>query len=180
MNEHINRQSFHVSFGHGFPHENADSATAAAVVQQEMNNVQALKRLSIGAMSTLDPDLPQQLNWFEDKSSKSPPISPTTTASNSEELRSPTSPTSAGPVSPSSTTSPVSSLSSTINPSHASQLLWVPAHVHPEIAPQEWKSFVQNKVAEIKATVPPSSSSIFIIKRGAILMSTAGQRPKKG
>lgn len=108
----------------------ASSATttsaATAVMAQEMSAVQALKRLSIGASPTLDPDLPNYNDYT------------------------PTSPTS----------EQVFDFSSTSSLNVASQqLLWVPAHVHPEIAPQQWKNFVQDKLAEIQASGHSTSSS---------------------
>lgn len=166
------RASRRVSFRKSFSNESAaDSAAAAAVVQQEMNNVQTLKRLSMGALSTIDPDLPQMF-WLDDSagspssssSSSTPPGGESSSGNNEASLSPP--PTSPPPVPPKSPTDGDRSESgenndgsSPINASHASQLLWVPAHVHPEIAPQEWKSFVQNKVAEIKANVSSSPNS---------------------
>jgi hypothetical protein len=104
-----------------------DSSDAAAVIEQEMENVQALKRLSIGAASTLDPDLPG-FNPLYDEGAVVSPHSP------------PRSPKSGGD-------------SPEINAHQASELLWVPAAVHPELAPNQWREFVQHKVAEIKASV---------------------------
>jgi hypothetical protein len=94
---------------------------------QEMSAVQTLKRLSIGASLTLDPDLPNYNDY-------------TTTSPTSEQAF---------------------DFSSTSSLNAASQqLLWVPAHVHPEIAPQQWKNFVQDKLAEIKASGYSTSSSM--------------------
>lgn len=102
------------------------TSAATAVMAQEMSAVQALKRLSIGASPTLDPDLPNYNDYT------------------------PTSPTS----------EQVFDFSSNSNLNVASQqLLWVPAHVHPEIAPQQWKNFVQDKLAEIQASGHSTSSS---------------------
>lgn len=147
---------------------NADSAAAAAaVVAQEMTNVQTLKRLSIGAMSALDPDLPQfnssgyrvdeqampshhnpQHNHQQQNHQNQQGVSQQHHTQSSS-FQAPTSPTSP-------------SKSAEISASQASQLLWVPANVHPELAPQEWKSFVQKKVAEIRETVSshPQPSSL--------------------
>ncbi|CAN6666516.1 hypothetical protein TRVA0_038S00562 [Trichomonascus vanleenenianus] len=122
--------------GGGYLNESAShSAEAAAIVQQEMNNVQALKRLSIGALPTLDPDLPQPLPWedefqFEQAEETTDHLEKTSRSNGGGDSKQPL---------------------SVVSQDHASELLWVPAHVHPEIAPQEWKSFVQNKVAEIRA-----------------------------
>lgn len=214
-----------------------NAEVAAAVVAQEMHALKALKRLSIGALPTSDPDLP---NYSQDlyrhseangtppsqnspsssPSSASPPSSPnlskpfnrnsikagspvfnsfdfssnapssrsiskspstgSTTSSkylqqqkaiknirrssSTSIIPSPKSPTFAESHDKSPNLSPTSELpnleidSSQLS-SHASELLWVPAHVHPELAPQEWKTFVQNKVAEIKAKVSQSPSS---------------------
>lgn len=102
------------------------TTTATAVMAQEMSAVQTLKRLSIGASLTLDPDLPN----YNDFTATSP------------------------------TSEQAFDFSSTSNLDAASQqLLWVPAHVHPEIAPQQWKNFVQDKLAEIKASGHSTSLS---------------------
>ncbi|KAF5101554.1 hypothetical protein D0Z00_000829 [Geotrichum galactomycetum] len=102
------------------------TATATAVMAQEISAVQTLKRLSIGASLTLDPDLPN----YNDYTATSP------------------------------TSEQAFDFSSTQSLNAASQqLLWVPAHVHPEIAPQQWKNFVQDKLAEIKASGHSTSSS---------------------
>uniref|UniRef100_A0A060TFW2 ARAD1D17732p n=1 Tax=Blastobotrys adeninivorans TaxID=409370 RepID=A0A060TFW2_BLAAD len=145
------------SYGHA-NESTADSRAAAAVVQQEMNNVQKLKRLSLGATSTLDPDLPSQFAWYDDANGVSrSPSSPSSLASSSASDAPPVPPKS--PTHASSPSSPTSG-DGPIIPSHAAELLWVPANVHPELAPQEWKSFVQHKVAEIRQkTVPQSSRS---------------------
>lgn len=110
-----------------------DNSEAAAVIEQEMENVQALKRLSIGAVSALDPDLPSFNPLYDDAAVASPHSPP----------RSPDAGSSSGPG---------------INASQASELLWVPAAVHPELAPNQWKEFVQHKVAEIKESVSRSPS----------------------
>lgn len=150
---------------YGYANEStADSRAAAAVVQQEMNNVQKLKRLSLGATSTLDPDLPSQFAWYDESNTPSrSPSSPSSLSSSSSSSDAP--PPAVPPKSPthassSSSSSPTTSSDGTALPSHAAELLWVPANVHPELAPQEWKSFVQHKVDEIRQkTVPQSSRS---------------------
>ncbi|KAA8904424.1 hypothetical protein TRICI_005474 [Trichomonascus ciferrii] len=163
------RASQRVSYRKSYSNESAaDSAAAAAVVQQEMNNVQTLKRLSMGALPTLDPDLPQMF-WLDDSAGSPSSSSSSAGGENPPGGNEASQPTSPPPVPPKSPTglSEGDRLeagghgdgSSPINATHASQLLWVPAHVHPEIAPQEWKSFVQNKVAEIKANVSSSPST---------------------
>lgn len=131
------------------------TAAATAVMAQEMSAVQALKRLSIGALPTLDPDLP---NYNESSSNPSSPIrgSPASSPRSDSagfEFTSPKSPNSLQVPKEGQRHQPG------INASQASQLLWVPAHVHPEIAPQQWKSFVQDKLAEIRATQSSDSLS---------------------
>lgn len=195
-------------------HSPTNAEAAAAVVAQEMNAVKTLKRLSIGALPTMDPDLPNysaeiyrsskessissasststtssspntsiQQNSFSYKfaPSESPPINTFDFSNKTPNIQSKYFSPSSASSSPSSSSSTqshdlasektlissaegsatdqsYSGNTSDINPSHASQLLWVPAHVHPELAPQEWKTFVQNKVAEIKASVSVPSS----------------------
>ncbi|KAK9324339.1 hypothetical protein V1517DRAFT_317833 [Lipomyces orientalis] len=113
------------------PLENIGFEAPATIVAQERNNIQALKRISLDASSTSDPDLP---------------------AANIALLQH-------GPTSP-----PAASQSSAASvgthqgfpfvdtPGHQadSALLWVPAHLHPELAPKEWRTFVQERVAEIQ------------------------------
>lgn len=149
----------------------ATAPTAAtAVMAQEMSAVLALKRLSIGALPTLDPDLP---NYNEAGSpvSQNSPTSPRISPSSS-----PKSDQSgfdfSGPVYNNSLQVPGENGNNQhpeINSSQASQLLWVPAHVHPEIAPQEWKSFVHDKLAEIRSM--KSSESL---RRSSSSSSTSG------
>lgn len=156
-----------------------NAEAAAAVVAQEMNAIKTLKRLSIGALPALDPDLPNYgsdlYRHSSDTQSSLHPSAPTTNIHQGSKSQSfgssesfdfsstPASHTDLSNISSSDISSesePLSFDSPEINASHASQLLWVPAHVHPEIAPQEWKTFVQNKVAEIKAEYSdPSSKS---------------------
>lgn len=136
------------------------TAAATAVMAQEMSAVQALKRLSIGALPTLDPDLP---NYNEASSSSSSSIRVSPTPSPRSEF--PGFDFSSPSLSSSSNHSNLQVPSDKdvyqpeFNASQASQLLWVPAHVHPEIAPQQWKSFVQDKLAEIRATQSADSSN---------------------
>lgn len=75
--------------------------------QQELSNLQALRRMSLDVGTTGDPDLPA--------------------------LNSPTSPP--GPLD---------------GDEDASRLFWVPAKIHPELAPKEFKAFLENKTEQIK------------------------------
>lgn len=135
------------------PTRSPSSPTAAtAVMAQEMSAVQALKRLSIGALPTLDPDLP---NYNEESGFTTSPrnsiISPTSDRLSFEFP---------SPGSESSTSGSYSQRQQPeIDASQASQLLWVPAHVHPEIAPQQFKNFVQDKLAEIRSSTSSASNS---------------------
>lgn len=144
------------------PTSAANAEAAAAVVAQEMNAVQTLKRLSIGALPTIDPDLPNySSDIYRTASDPTGHSSKGQVASYEPSRYKPNSRSSSNEFSfarnPVGDNSSKKKKTPEINASHASQLLWVPAHVHPELAPQEWKTFVQNKVAEIKAAVSESS-----------------------
>ncbi|VVT52939.1 uncharacterized protein SAPINGB_P003323 [Magnusiomyces paraingens] len=123
-----------------------NAEVAAAVVAKEMNAVKTLKRLSIGALSTIDPDLPNYTSDIYLSNSESS-INSRQYSNSSIDFQKDTD----------QNHSNSEYQNSEIDATHASQLLWVPAHIHPELAPQEWKTFVQNKMAEIKASVSDSS-----------------------
>ncbi|KAJ8104107.1 hypothetical protein POJ06DRAFT_235077 [Lipomyces tetrasporus] len=113
------------------PLENIGFEAPATIVAQERNNIQALKRISLDASSTSDPDLP---------------------AVNIALLQhGPTSPPAASPSSAASVGTQQGFPFDDAPGYHAdSALLWVPAHLHPELAPKEWRTFVQERVAEIQ------------------------------
>lgn len=122
----------------------AGSDEAVALVQQEMSNLKALKRLSMGTQtSPLDPDLPQ----LQAQRSPSPPSSGSDQRDSSFIGQTPS-------------TVPLHDHESDIDhpnevdgntPLGLAKELWVPAHVHPEIAPNEWRSFVEEKLSEIQS-----------------------------
>ncbi|KAK9456670.1 hypothetical protein V1511DRAFT_509355 [Dipodascopsis uninucleata] len=131
------------------PLENIEYDIPKVVVAQERNNIQALKRISLDASLTSDPDLPvsglplmqqqqQSLQTQEYQQATSPGQDKSTSASPSLVSVQSTSPFL-------SFEEPMSSLN-IADPS----FLWVPAHLHPEIAPKEWKTFVQERIAEIQ------------------------------
>ncbi|KAK9345087.1 hypothetical protein V1522DRAFT_139853 [Lipomyces starkeyi] len=113
------------------PLENIGFEPPATIVAQERNNIQALKRISLDASSTSDPDLPAASIALLQHGPTSPPAT------------SPSSASSAGTQ---------QGLSFDDGPSYQTDgaLLWVPAHLHPELAPKEWRTFVQERVAEIQ------------------------------
>ncbi len=80
-----------------------------AAITKEFNNLQALRRMSMG--NTSDPDLPS-FNGI----SIMPSVAPTGDDDEDD----------------------------------PSRLFWVPARVHPELAPMEFKSFLENRVKTIK------------------------------
>lgn len=179
------------------PHSSSSANAAVAVMAQEMSAVQALKRLSIGAMSTLDPDLPNYSSEFGQPRGDSASVpsrsqsiksqtrsqresiefdfsnrptrsrSAPNTLTNSHLLRHPSD---SGANRQSGPENNVPQTAQNISTSQPNQLLWVPAHVHPEIAPQQWQSFVQGKLAEIKSTNESHSSN-------ATLSSGSKSRP---
>lgn len=149
-----------------YPTISSNVEAASAVMAQEMNAIKALKRLSIGALPTLDPDLPNYSSeLYRHSSDPTSSLNPNLTVMHQNRPNSTSfdgfdfssQPNSESLVSSVSSDSENISFDSTeIDASHASQLLWVPATVHPELAPQEWKTFVQNKIAEIKAAYSDS------------------------
>lgn len=144
----------------------SSSDEAVALVQQEMSNLKALKRLSIGAMmSPLDPDLPG-FNALPDSYSPDKRQQPAPVDSGPELPSS--DPDTADPAaSPGLSRSASGRREGTYTPSRrlnidsqeAHDLIWVPARLHPEIAPNEWRSFVENRVQEIKNNVEHQSKS---------------------
>ncbi|KAF8422619.1 hypothetical protein EV426DRAFT_159449 [Tirmania nivea] len=92
-----------------FPLNDIDYESNPAAVQQELSNLQALRRMSMDASTASDPDLPGfNLSTF-------------------------TAPTGGD------------------DDNDARRLFWVPARLHPELAPEGWKAFVEAKVKEIRS-----------------------------
>ncbi|KAJ5959541.1 uncharacterized protein N7479_006691 [Penicillium vulpinum] len=87
-----------------FPLNDIDYESNPAAVAQELNNLAAIRRMSMDVAAAGDPDLP----GF------------------------------ASPPSPSA------------DEDDASRLFWVPARLHPELAPKEFKSFLDSKADHIK------------------------------
>ncbi|THY56262.1 hypothetical protein D6C97_01196 [Aureobasidium pullulans] len=92
-----------------FPLNDIDYESSPAAVAQELNNLQAIRRMSM-SVDNADPDLPSF----------------------------------GSPASPGST-SPEAS-----DEDEASRLFWVPARLHPELAPKEFKTFVEDRVDRIR------------------------------
>ena len=88
---------------HQFPLNDLDYESSPAGLAQELSNLQAIRRMSMG-VNNADPDLPSF------KSANSPPSPP---AMSEEE---------------------------------ESKLFWVPARLHPELAPMEFKTFIEDKI----------------------------------
>lgn len=94
-----------------FPLNDIDYESNPAAVAQELNNLQALRRMSMDVGNTSDPDLPS----FQGASFM-PSIAPTGDDDEDD----------------------------------PSRLFWVPARVHPELAPMEFKTFLEKRVQSIK------------------------------
>lgn len=110
---HSLSNDFDVATQH-LPLNDIDYDSTPAAVQQEMNNLQALRRMSMGSMDLgagADPDLP---------SFKGPSMMPPMPSTNDDDEDDP------------------------------SRLYWVPARVHPELAPMEFKTFLETRVNSIK------------------------------
>ncbi|KAF2847504.1 hypothetical protein T440DRAFT_193906 [Plenodomus tracheiphilus IPT5] len=91
-----------------FPLNDLDYESSPAGLAQELSNLQAIRRMSMG-VNNADPDLPSF------NSSSSPPGSPPA-----------------------------------IDDEDESKLFWVPARLHPELAPMEFKTFIEEKVDKIR------------------------------
>jgi len=94
-----------------FPLNDIDYESDPTAIAQELNNLQALRRMSMDVGNTSDPDLPS----FQGVSLM-PSVAPTGDDDEDD----------------------------------PSRLFWVPARVHPELAPMEFKTFLENRVQSIK------------------------------
>ncbi|KAJ5993799.1 hypothetical protein N7451_009523 [Penicillium sp. IBT 35674x] len=94
-----------------FPLNDVDYESDPAAVVQELNNLAAIRRMSMDVAAAGDPDLPS----FGSNLSI-PPSPPSPSADEND----------------------------------ASRLFWVPASLHPELAPGEFKSFLESKADLIK------------------------------
>lgn len=136
--------------------------SAAKDIEQEKKMVAALKRLSISNMMSYDPDLPiedmeyqyqyQQQN--DDLANKSPPKSPqvrrSSSLSHNSSLKGRPSPSedamlqNQGTVEDNTSDQPQQE-----QELDTETLLWVPANLHPEVDPEQFKIHVQTTVGEI-------------------------------
>ncbi|KAH7397191.1 hypothetical protein BKA66DRAFT_236050 [Pyrenochaeta sp. MPI-SDFR-AT-0127] len=99
-----------------FPLNDLDYESSPAGLAQELSNLQAIRRMSMG-VNNADPDLPSF------KSANSPPLSPPALSEEDEQ-----------------------------------KLFWVPARLHPELAPMEFKTFIEEKVDRIRRRSGDSDS----------------------
>ncbi|KAJ5081659.1 hypothetical protein NUU61_009923 [Penicillium alfredii] len=111
-----------------FPLNDIDYESDPAAVAQELNNLAAIRRMSMDVGAAGDPDLP---------GFGSNPAIPTL------------------PPSPSA------------DENDASRLFWVPARLHPELAPTEFKSFLESKADHIKRKSGDFSSSLSPERQGS-------------
>jgi len=120
---------------HQFPLNDLDYESSPAGLAQELSNLQAIRRMSMG-VNNADPDLPSF------KSANSPPSPP---AMSEEE---------------------------------ESKLFWVPARLHPELAPMEFKTFIEDKIDRTRRRSGDAES---LSPEGAVGRqgSNAGLRRKK-
>lgn len=136
----------------GSPNSNYESA--ALEIQQEKKMVAALKRLSIGHMMNYDPDLPPTDELLDFQFDLYPERNRSRSSSSSLS-RSPL------PISPSrNALSRSNSLHKALS-NHSvdsedseeevdtESLLWVPANLHPEVAPDDYKNHVKTTVEDI-------------------------------
>ena len=100
---------------HQFPLNDLDYESSPAGLAQELSNLQAIRRMSMGVNSA-DPDLPS----FQ--SANSPPSPPA------------------------------------VSEEDESKLFWVPARLHPELAPMEFKTFIEDKIDKTRRRSGDSDS----------------------
>ncbi|KAL8941320.1 MAG: hypothetical protein Q9216_002305 [Gyalolechia sp. 2 TL-2023] len=93
-----------------FPLNDIEYESNPEAVAQELSNLQALRRMSMNANPTGDPDLPSF------NSNLGIPAPPKAATDDDDQAR----------------------------------LFWVPARIHPELAPTEFKTFIDSKVSAIK------------------------------
>ncbi|KAH7070151.1 hypothetical protein FB567DRAFT_221301 [Paraphoma chrysanthemicola] len=119
-----------------FPLNDLDYESSPAGLAQELSNLQAIRRMSMG-VNNADPDLP---------SFQSPNGPPSPPAMSEED--------------------------------DPSKLFWVPARLHPELAPMEFKTFIEEKVNTIRRRSGDSDS---LSPEGALghQLSGGGLRRKK-
>jgi hypothetical protein len=99
-----------------FPLNDLDYESSPAGLAQELSNLQAIRRMSMG-VNNADPDLPS----FK---SNGPPSPPALSADDDDPAK----------------------------------LFWVPARLHPELAPMEFKTFIEDKVNTIRRRSGDSDS----------------------
>jgi hypothetical protein len=100
-----------------FPLNDLDYESSPAGLAQELSNLQAIRRMSMG-VNNADPDLPS----FK---SNGPPSPPALSADDDND---------------------------------PAKLFWVPARLHPELAPMEFKTFIEDKVNTIRRRSSDSDS----------------------
>lgn len=118
-----------------FPLNDIDYESNPAAVVQELNNLAAIRRMSMDVAATGDPDLPSFGNF------SIPSLPPSPSADEND----------------------------------ASRLFWVPASLHPELAPKEFKSFLESKADVIKRKSGDFGSSLSPERQG----SGSGLRRKR-
>lgn len=111
-----------------FPLNDIDYESNPAAVVQELNNLAAIRRMSMDVAATGDPDLPSFSSNFS-----FPSLPPSPSADEND----------------------------------ASRLFWVPASLHPELAPKEFKSFLESKADVIKRKSGDFASSLSPERQGS-------------
>ncbi|KAJ5380848.1 uncharacterized protein N7496_003276 [Penicillium cataractarum] len=119
-----------------FPLNDIDYESNPAAVVQELNNLAAIRRMSMDVAAAGDPDLPSFGSNFS-----IPSLPPSPSADEND----------------------------------ASRLFWVPASLHPELAPKEFKSFLESKADVIKRKSGDFGSSLSPERQG----SGSGLRRKR-
>jgi hypothetical protein len=118
-----------------FPLHDLDYESSPAGLAQELSNLQAIRRMSMG-VNNADPDLP---------SFKNGPPSPPALSEDED----------------------------------ASNLFWVPARLHPELAPKEFKTFIEEKVNTIRRRSSDASDTLSPDGAMGRQTSAGGLRRKK-
>lgn len=171
------------------PHRNSPDSyeSAAKEIEQEKQMVAALKRLSMGHLMDIDPDLPPADPEFHLYLDRDVADDSTFSGDSLSLSKSPLPQTSESNVlltrkkSDGNRSSPsVSNLEPDLDePASPDQnidpdLLWVPANVHPEVNPQLFKHHVKNTIDELLERKLSRSKSASRSKRSSLSLSSTG------
>lgn len=156
----------------------ANYESAAREIEQEKQMVAALKRLSIGNLMSLDPDIPvldASYSFFVDKDFDDPVTSTDSLAlskSSSELFDRESLPTYSDDENRAQGSPPRNEPGLPPKNSSAEDLLWVPANMHPEVNPQQFKHHVKTTIDGLLERKLSRLKSASRSKRSSLSLST--------